>query len=62
MEEHRVLVDQLVMSYGMGGQIKKAHELLGSAVRQDPDYPLNYYNLACAFAEDGDKSTIAAHR
>ena len=54
-------VDQLVMSYGMGGQIKKAHELLDSAVRQDPDYTLNYYNLACAFAEDGDKSKVLAN-
>jgi predicted Zn-dependent protease len=61
VEEHRVLVDQLVMSYGMGGQIKKAHELLDSAIRQDPDYPLNYYNLACAFAEDGDKSKVLAN-
>src|SRR5258708_15517339 len=26
--EHRVLVDQLVMSYGIGGQLKKAHALL----------------------------------
>jgi tetratricopeptide (TPR) repeat protein len=60
-EEHRVLVDQLVMSYGMGGQLKKAHKLLDGAIRQDPDYPLNYYNLACAFAEEGDKGKMIAN-
>jgi predicted Zn-dependent protease len=61
VEEHRLLVDQLVMSYGMGGQLKKAQELLDGAVRQDPDYPLNYYNLACAFAENGDKGKVLAN-
>lgn len=54
--DHRILVDQLVMSYGIGGQLKKAQKLLDEAIRQDPNYPLNYYNRACAFAEDGDKS------
>lgn len=60
LEEHRVLVDQLVMAYGMGGQLKKAHQLLDDAIRQDPDYPLNYYNLACAYAEEGDKGKALA--
>ena len=58
--EHRVLVDQLVMSYGIGGQLKKAHQLLDDAVQKDPDYPLNYYNLACAYAEEGDKAKMLA--
>ena len=54
--DHRVLVDQLVMSYGIGGQMAKAHKLLDEAIGKDPEYPLNYYNRACAFAEEGDKS------
>ena len=58
--EHRILVDQLVMSYGIGGQLKKAHQLLDDAVQKDPDYPLNYYNLACAYAEEGDKAKMLA--
>jgi predicted Zn-dependent protease len=55
-EQHRVLVDQLAMAYGMSGDTKKARGLLVDAIRQDPEYPLNYYNLACAFAEEGDKN------
>ena len=39
--EHRILVDQLVMSYGIGGQLPKAHKLLEEAIRQYPGYPLN---------------------
>jgi len=57
-DQHRVLVDQLVMAYGISGNLKKAHSLLDDAIRQDTDYPLNYYNLACAFAEEGDKAKM----
>ena len=57
-EDHRVLVDQLVMSYGISGQFTKARALLKIAIREDPDYPLNYYNLACAYAEEGDKARL----
>jgi Tfp pilus assembly protein PilF len=59
--EQRVLVDQLVMSYGIAGQLSKAHKLLDEAVQQDPGYPLNYYNRACAFAEEGDKAKALAN-
>lgn len=56
--EHRVLVDQLVMAYGLGGQLLKARTLAEDAIKQDPKYPMNYYNLACAFAEEGDKGKV----
>lgn len=56
LDQHRILTDQLVMAYGISGQLKKSRDLLGEAIKADPEYPLNYYNLACAFAEDGDKS------
>jgi tetratricopeptide (TPR) repeat protein len=55
LEQRRILTDQLVMAYGITGQLKKAHGLADDAIRQDPDYPLNYYNLACALAEEGQK-------
>ena len=54
-DQHRVLIDQLAMAYGISGDLKKTHSLLESAIRDDPEYPLNYYNLACAYAEEGDK-------
>ena len=47
------------MSYGITGELKKAHALLDEAVGKDPQYPLNYYNLACAYAEEGDKAALA---
>jgi hypothetical protein len=31
---------------------------LESAIRDDPEYPLNYYNLACAYADEGDKGKV----
>src|ERR1700722_2018066 len=46
-DQHRILVDQLVMAYGMSGEMKKARSLLDDAIQKDPEYPLNYYNLAC---------------
>lgn len=58
---HRVLVDQLVMTYGISGNLKKAHALLDEAIQQDPEYPLNYYHLACAFAEEGDKRQMLTY-
>jgi predicted Zn-dependent protease len=60
-DQHRILVDELVMAYGMSGDLKKARALLDDAIQQDPEYPLNYYNLACAFAEEGDKSRALAN-
>jgi predicted Zn-dependent protease len=54
-DQHRVLVDQLAIAYGISGDLKKTHLLLESSIRDDPEYPLNYYNLACAYAEEGDK-------
>jgi predicted Zn-dependent protease len=60
-DQHRILTDQLAMAYGVSGELKKAHALLEDAVQQDPEYPLNYYNLACAFAQEGDKTKMLAN-
>jgi len=60
-DQHRILIDQLVIAYGISGNLKKVHALLDDAIRQDPDYPLNYYNLACAFAGEGDKAKMLAN-
>jgi tetratricopeptide (TPR) repeat protein len=59
--QDRMLTDQLVMSYGISGDVKKARELLREAITKDPDYPLNYYNLACANAEEGQKAEALAN-
>ena len=58
VEQHRVLVDQLAMAYGISGQTKSATTLLQDAIKDDPEYPLNYYNLACAYADEGNKEKV----
>ena len=59
--QDRVLTDQLVMSYGISGDLKNARELLREAIAKDPEYPLNYYNLAGADAEEGHKTEALAN-
>jgi tetratricopeptide (TPR) repeat protein len=59
--QDRILTDQLVMAYGIAGDMKKAHGVLDEAIAKDPEYPLNYYNRACAFAEEGDKGKTLAN-
>ena len=57
----RFIVDQLTMSYGMSGQIKKSRAVNEAAIQTDPDYPLYYYNLACADAEQGKAADAKTH-
>jgi hypothetical protein len=57
----RVITDQLAMSYGISGQIKQSRAVNEDAIRTDPDYPLYYYNLACADAEQGDAANARIH-
>jgi len=57
----RLLTDQLAMSYGMSGNLKQSRAVATSAIAADPDYPLNYYNLACADAEQGHAQDARLH-
>jgi predicted Zn-dependent protease len=56
--QHRILVDQLAMAYGLSGRSTDAKALLQESARTDPTYPLNYYNLACISADEGDKAGV----
>jgi len=47
----RIATDQLVMALGMSGDLKNSRAYAERAIASDPDYPINYYNLACADAE-----------
>src|ERR1700730_6191264 len=53
-----VLVDNLGMSYGITGNLKRAKEIFAYGISKDPDYPLFYYNMACTYGEmkDMDKA------
>jgi hypothetical protein len=57
----RVLTDQAGMSYGMSGDISKARALFEKGIAEDPDYPLYYYNLACADAEEKNLTGARKH-
>jgi tetratricopeptide (TPR) repeat protein len=57
----RILIDQAGMSYGISGQIGKARTIFEKAVAEDPEYPLYYYNLACADAEENKLPDARLH-
>ena len=57
----RVVTDQAGMAYGMSGNIQKARAIFEKAIAEDPDYPLYYYNLACADAEEKDLAGAQKH-
>jgi tetratricopeptide (TPR) repeat protein len=49
-----IMVDQLGMSHGISGNTERAIETYNAALLKEPEYPLFYYNLACAYAESND--------
>lgn len=57
----RVTTDQLVMSLGMSGDIKDSRAVAEQAIADDPEYPINYYNMACMDAERGDAAGAKMH-
>ncbi len=61
LTRYRVLTDQLVMSLGLAGDLKDSRDVAQHAIEADPDYPLNYYNLACADAEAGNAAQARIH-
>jgi tetratricopeptide (TPR) repeat protein len=50
----RLLVDNLTMSYGISGDLKRAKETAEYGLSKDPDYPLFHYLLANTYAEMDD--------
>jgi tetratricopeptide (TPR) repeat protein len=59
--DRRVIIDQLSMSYGISGDLKKSRAVNEDAIKSDPGYPLYYYNLACADAEQGKVKDAQMH-
>ncbi len=57
----RILTDQAGMAYGESGDIGKARSIFENAIAEDPDYPLYYYNLACADAEENNLPGAQKH-
>lgn len=57
----RYLNDQTSMAYGISGNLRESRAINEAAIAKDPDYPLYYYDLACADAESGDATAAQAH-
>lgn len=57
----RVMIDQLSTAYNLSGQAVRAVPVNEAAIKTDPDYPLYYYNLARADAEQGKAADAKAH-
>ena len=57
----RILTDQLSMAYGISGNLAKSRAVIEAAIAKDPLYPLYYYNLACADAEEGNAAAARTH-
>ena len=57
----RMVTDQLLMSMGLSGDVKASRAVAETGIQEDPDYPLNYYHLACADAENGDAAQAKIH-
>jgi tetratricopeptide (TPR) repeat protein len=61
MAWRRVATDQAGMAYGLSGNIPKARSLFDAAIAKDPNYPMYYYNLACADAEEKKLADARVH-
>jgi tetratricopeptide (TPR) repeat protein len=57
----RVMRDQAGMSYGISGDLTKARSIFEKGTAEDPDYPMYYYNLACADAGEKKLSDARIH-
>jgi hypothetical protein len=57
----RVATDEEGMAYGISGDIAKARAVFDAAIAKDPDYPMYYYNLACADAEERKLADARVH-
>jgi tetratricopeptide (TPR) repeat protein len=57
----RIATDQVVIALGMLGKVQQARAYTERGIKLDPDYPINYYNLACADAEEGKAADAKVH-
>jgi hypothetical protein len=53
--------DQAGMSYGISGDLAKSRGIFEKGIADDPDYPLYYYNIACADAGEKKLSDAKLH-
>jgi tetratricopeptide (TPR) repeat protein len=61
LKARRIATDNVVIALGMRGDITQARRYAEHGIKTDPGYPINYYNLACADAEEGKASDAKVH-
>ncbi len=59
--QQRILADETGMAYGSSGNLAKARSVFQAAIERDPEYPMYYYNLACADAEEDNLTDARVH-
>ncbi len=59
--QQRILADETGLAYGSSGNLAKARSVFQAAIERDPDYPMYYYNLACADAEEDNLTDARVH-
>jgi tetratricopeptide (TPR) repeat protein len=57
----RVTTDQLSMALGISGDLDQSRAVNVAAIAKDPTYPLYYFNLACADAEENKLDAAKQH-
>lgn len=57
----RIATDRIVIALGSSGKLDQSRAYAQRAIKLDPDYPINYYNLACADAEEGKIKEAQLH-
>jgi|ERR1017187_1917583 tetratricopeptide (TPR) repeat protein len=57
----RVTTDQLSMALGISGDLVLSRAVNVAAITKDPNYPMYYYNLACADAEENKPDAARQH-
>lgn len=50
-EDKLRVTDSQGVAYAESGNLPRAREIYDTAIKQNPEYPLFYYNLACVYAE-----------
>lgn len=61
LNARRVALDLVVIALGMSGKVDQARAYAERGIQLDPEYPINYYNLACADAEEGKVTDAKTH-
>jgi len=60
-QNQRILSDQMGMAYALDGRLQDARSVFEAAIRNDPGYPMSYYDLACTLAELGSLDEALAN-